>query len=126
MPERRRIDKGWGAWTRAGRDVWLFVVTLLVLISVKGSQDAQRDNRAAIRAVAAVVKQIQLERERNTRNACVRDNRKNREILGFIQATVPPNRRQEPLVVAYLQRAARTFPQRDCEAVVRGSVKATP
>lgn len=90
--------------------------------------------------------QIQAERARNTASACVDTNHEHAAILGFITTSIPPSRLKDPRVaglvtrlahgeplppvrpddppiVAYLQRAARTFPQQNCAALVRIRVR---
>lgn len=102
-------------------------------------QDAQRKSRIlwaifVLMAVGAagftvqqwrlndVVNQIQTERARNTLTACRNSNVQNAAIVGFISASIPPARRSDPLVIAYLKRAAQTFPQTNCRAEVRKRV----
>ncbi len=66
---------------------------------------------------------INRERANNIYQGCVRQNAQNSALVGFIEASIPPKRLKDPLVVAYLKRAHKTFPQSDCAEVVRKSVK---
>jgi hypothetical protein len=93
------------------RGLYLLAVGLVVLVAMFGER------------VGDVVSQIQSERERNTLTACIRANEQNAAIVGFVRSTVPPGRRGEAIVKAYLDRAARTFPQRNCAQEVRERVK---
>lgn len=72
------------------------------------------------------VAQIQRERIRNTRAACVDTNREHAALVGFIKASIPRGRLHDPRVVTYLARAARSFPILDCDRVVRDKIKAKP
>lgn len=72
---------------------------------------------------SSVIAQIQKERQRNSLASCQQTNREHAALLGFIEASIPRERRSDKLIQAYLARAARSFPQRDCAVVVRRQVK---
>lgn len=80
-------------------------------------------NTDTIRRLAEVVRQIQVERRRNTLLSCQSEKRQNRAIRTFVTNTIPPDRRRDPDVLAFLASAARTFPDRDCKAEVRDRVQ---
>lgn len=114
-PRRRKTDQGWYRiapdWLpeRFYRDLWLLIVTGLVLWALVGNSQRLDD--------------IQRERAHNTLLSCQRANTQNSAILGFITASVPAGRRNDPQILTYLIRAGRTFPQQDCQAVVRRQIK---
>ena len=103
------------------RDLRKFKVTTVVLYVVTAALAIW--TLAIASNVRNVVSQIQHERERNTLTSCKRSNEQNAAIVGFVTATIPQAQRNDPLAQAYLTRAAKTFPQRDCAAEVRRTVR---
>lgn len=117
------------------RNRLIMVIAALVLIawvvgfrqSNRASEDAghaaSQAQTAATKASDAAAKasdgidQIQAERRRNTRRACLqaheRDvdlDKNNAGLRGFILATLPPSVRRNPEVAAYLRRHPMEFP----------------
>jgi hypothetical protein len=130
---RRREDRrhGWGRFIRenAYRDVWLFVLTGIVLWAAVGSWNASHD---AVDAVDAV----QEERARNVYLSCEETNERHDETLGQLDALLDRelDRVETPEERARI-RASRTstglligalVPKRDCERRVREQVNVPP
>lgn len=120
---------------RFSAQVYVILALLIVVQVATGAASVYlllRDhNRSVTVARVAVdnqkaVEQIQRERVRNTRSACVATNSEHEALIGFIEASIPPARRKDPRVMDYLARATRTFPIDDCDKVVRDKIKAQP
>lgn len=115
-----RIDR---FLTRAARNLrvmgWILAAILVVSLAGAVVYTLQQWR------ISDVVNQIQAERKRNTLAACHQANMQNAAIVGFVSASVPADRRTDPLVMAYLARAAKTFPQANCALQVKQRVKAS-
>lgn len=76
----------------------------------------------AVWQATAAIHQINVERARNTQLACQSQNRQNAVLVGFIEQSIPKDRRKDPRVLAYIARAKKTWPQSDCRQVVKDRV----
>lgn len=118
-PMRRKSDRGWKRYSpewlpeRFYRDVWLLIITCVVIGSSWFGYRAN-ENR---------INDIQGSRARNTLAGCMQTNREHTALVGFIRASIPPSRRDEPRVMAYLERAERSFPVVDCRALTMRRVQ---
>lgn len=65
---------------------------------------------------------INQERARNTAKACAAQNRQNAALVGFIEKSIPPAKRADPAVQKYITRARVTWPQKDCDELVKTQV----
>lgn len=118
-PLRRKTDRGVRRVLperfpeRFYRDVWLFMITVIVVLGLLFGYQGN-NNR---------LDDIQAERQRNTLGACEATNRQNQAIVAFVTASIPKGRRDDPDIVAYLDRARVSFPVQDCELVVKRLVQ---
>lgn len=100
--------------------VWLTILCALVVSAGLIGSGYVLANRIA--NGRDVVERIQEERVRNTVASCRQTNRERGAIRGFIAATIPPERLDDPRVKAYLKLAERSFPTVNCDALVKQRV----
>lgn len=132
LTTRDRIDEIMAAVLRFGRQFRAIVVVGLIAGALAAAafsavlwklDEAQDETRRAQQDIAAVVRQIQAERERNTRLSCESEKRQNAAIRAFVKGRVPPERAKLPETLAALGELDRTFPDRDCAREQRERVK---
>lgn len=137
FPSRRRVEEIGAAvdWlaVRTNRVLIGIVIAMFVLAAGVGvvlkrqhrqatatDRTAQVSKRTADQ-LAAIVTQIQAERERNIRDACESQNKRHDDTVRKLIALTPPGRRQaRDATISLIDALA---PHRDCDELVASQVK---